>query len=370
MSEASAVQGQSEPILLQDISIVSEFKFSGLISDFNPDEEKRKDAEEEILNPSNNRLTIKPIDPRFNDIWSNHVQQRDAHWTVGMIDLSEDKHDYKKCDENLQHFIKSILAFFAGADSIVNENIDINLSKITIREAKVAYAFQEMMENVHGEVYANMLTEIIENPQERIDLINAFRTVRSIKLMIEWAQRWINSERRIAFSIAVFTIFEGLMFSSAFASIYWLKKYLGEDKMKGFIQSNNYIAKDEGMHTEFGFLMYSKIKHRLSQDEMNILMSEAVDISKIFTRDAIKVEMIGMNISLMDQYLEYVADRLMMSLNYDKIFGTKIPDQFQFMDSIGFLNKENFFEKRPTEYQKAYNTKNTAGYKFKLIDNY
>jgi ribonucleotide reductase beta subunit family protein with ferritin-like domain len=211
------------------------------------------------------------------------------------------------------------------------------------------------------------LSNIIEDEEEREKLTNAFKNVKSIKLMIEWAQKWINSGRRIAFSLVVFVIFEGLMFSSAFAAIYWLKRLLGDDKMKGLIQANNFIARDEGMHTNFGCVMYSYIKHRLSTEEMTILMTEAVEIAKTFTRDAIRVDMIGMNAQLMNEYVEYIADRLMICLEYKKIYNTPIPDQFQFMDSIGFLNKDNFFERRPTEYQKAYNSKNTADWEYKKL---
>jgi ribonucleotide reductase beta subunit family protein with ferritin-like domain len=222
------------------------------------------------------------------------------------------------------------------------------------------------MENVHGEVYADMLINIIEDSAERDDLINAFKTVKSIKMMNEWAQRWIDSDRRIGFSIVAFTIFEGIMFSGAFAAIYWLKKILGEDKMKGLTQSNNYIAKDEGMHTNFGCVMYDYVINRLTQEEISVMMIDAVDIAKEFTKDAIRVDLIGMNVKLMSEYLEYVADRLLVYLGYEKIYNTPNPDQFQFMDTIGFLNKDNFFERRSTEYQKAYNSKNKADWKFEI----
>jgi ribonucleotide reductase beta subunit family protein with ferritin-like domain len=215
-----------------------------------------------------------------------------------------------------------------------------------------------------------MLINIIEDPVEREALINAFKKVRSIKRMIKWAKKWIDCNRRIGFSIAVFTIFEGLMFSGAFAAIYWLKKIVGEDKMKGLTQSNNLIAKDEGMHTNFGCLIYDYVLHKLSNEDMEMLMREAVDIAKSFTQDAIRVDMIGMNAELMGQYLEYVADRLMVYMGHTKIYNRNMPDQFRFMDSIGFLNKDNFFERRPTEYQKAYNDKNKAAWTFKILDVY
>lgn len=348
---------------------VSSYK-SKLLEDYNIDDEKRKDNEEEILKDTHFRLAIKPIDPNYQIIWNLYKKQHEAHWTAEEIDFSDDRHDFQKLDGNIQHFIKRILAFFAGADSIVNMNIREKFSKITIKEAEVAYGFQQMMENIHGEVYADMLINIITDPKERDDLMNAFKNVNSIKKMIQWAQHWIESDRRIGFSIVVFSIFEGLMFSGAFAAIYWLKKILGEDKMKGLTQSNNLIAKDEGMHTNFGCVMYDYVIHRLTQEEINILIHESVVICKEFTNDAIRVDMIGMNVNLMHRYIEYVADRLVVYLGYDKIFNTPIPDSLQFMDLIGFLNKDNFFERRSTEYQKAYNDRNKANWDFKILKVY
>ena len=341
-----------------------------LMLKFNPDEEKKKDEEEDILKKKNKRLGIKPIDPTYQIIWELYKKQQAADWKPEAIDFSDDRHDFKKLDKNIHHFIKMVLAFFYGADTIVIINIKEKFSKITIKEAEVAYGYQQMMENVHGEVYADMLINIIEDSKECEDLTNAFETINSIKMMNEWAQKWIDSDRRIAFSIVAFTIFEGIMFSGAFVAIYWLKKILGEDKMKGLSQSNNYIAKDEGMHTNFGCIMYSYIKHKLTQEELSVMMIDAVDIAKKFTQDAIRVDLIGMNSKLMGAYLEYVADRLAVYLGHEKIFNTPNPDQFQFMDTIGFLNKDNFFERRSTEYQKAYNNKNRADWKFKRLDKY
>jgi ribonucleotide reductase beta subunit family protein with ferritin-like domain len=340
------------------------------LDNFDEEEEKRKDKEEELLNEKNYRLAIKPIDNKYKTLWDIYKKYVEAFWTPEMVDFNQDQYDFQKLDPNIQHFIKMVLAFFAGADSIVIENIDSNFTKITVREALVAYSFQESIENIHGEVYADMLINIITNSVERDELINAFKTVPSIKQMIGWGRKWISSKRRLAFSMVAFTIFEGLMFSGAFASIYWLKKILGEDKMKGLVQSNNYIAKDEGMHTTFGFEIYKHIVHKLSNDEMYSIINEAVEISKSFTIDAIKVELIGMNVKLMNKYIEYVADRILVGLGYEKLYNTTIPDQFQFMETIGFLNKDNFFERRSTDYQLAHNSDNKANWEFNTIDNY
>jgi ribonucleotide reductase beta subunit family protein with ferritin-like domain len=356
-------------------------KYSKLLMGYSKSEEHKKDMEEDIFDKANFRLTIIPIDEKYDILYKLYKKQFSAIWTPEEIDFSNDRHDFMnliktndpeklEMGKNIQHFIKMILAFFAGADTIVVINIQKKFSRITVKEANLAYTFQEMMENVHGEVYGLMLDNIISDPAEKTELINAFKSVETIKRMIGWAKKWIDSGRRVAFSIVVFTIFEGLMFSGAFAAIYWLKKILGEDKMKGLFQSNNLIAKDEGIHTNFGCVMYSFIKHRLTDEEFNTVMTEAVDISKSFTKDSIRADMIGMNVELMSKYQEYVADRLAVYMGYKKIYNTPNPDVFQYMDSIGFLNKDNFFERRPTEYQKSYNEKNRADWKFKVLNEY
>ncbi len=337
---------------------------------YDPEAEAQMDAVEPILCQSNTRLAIKPIDPKYKPLWDMYKKQCAAHWTAEEIDFSADKHDFAKLDPNIQHFVKMILAFFAGADTIVNINIKTQFSRITVKEADVAYGFQQMMENIHGEVYADMLLGIIDNDAEINELIQAYKNVPAIRRITEWAQKWITSKRRIGFSIVVFTIFEGLIFSSAFASIYWLKRIVGEDRMKGLVQSNNLIAKDEGMHTNFGCIVYSYLVNRLTSQEIECLIREAVELSKEFARDAIRVEMIGMNSELMGQYLEYIADRLLVCLGYEKIYNTLMPDQFQFMETIGFVNKDNFFERRPTEYQKSYNESHRADWKFRLLDEF
>jgi len=369
------IDNDDEPIEIDNLSSTdtstNEVEFlSKLLYDYDVEDEQKKDADEDILNDRYFRLALKPIDPNYQTIWDLYKKHVEAFWTADEIGFQDDKYDFLGLDPNVQHFIKRTLAFFAGADSIVNINIRKKFSKITIKEAEVAYGYQQMMENIHGEVYIDMLMNIITDPNERTSLINAFKNVPSIKKMIRWAQEWTDSGRRIAFSIVVFTVFEGLMFSGAFASIYWLKKHLGDDKMKGLVQSNNLIARDEGLHTNFGCLMYSYVIHKISSEEIYVLMDEAVDICKAFTEDAITVDLIGMNVGLMNRYIEYVADRILVCLGYDKKYNTSIPDAFQFMEYIGFLNKDNFFERRSTEYQKAYSERNTANWEFKILENY
>ena len=354
---------------------------SSLLDNYDPNAEQLLDAEEDILNPANYRLAIKPIDPKYEVLWKLHKKQADAYWTPEEIDFAGDAYDFANLTntndkekleygKNIQKFIKMVLAFFAGADSIVTVNIQKNFSKITIKEANVMHTFQAMMENVHGETYADMLINIVKDSKEREELINAFKNVRSIKLMIDWANRWLESERRIGFFIVAFAIFEVIFFSGAFASIYWLKKILGEDKMKGLIQSNNLIARDEGMHGNFSTILYSFVKNKLSQEELSIMVKEAVTIAKMFYQDALPVKLIGMNSQLMSEYVEYVADMLCGYLGYEKIYNTKIPETLKFMETIGFLNKDNFFERRTAEYQKSFNTKNKGDWQFNVKNDY
>ena len=344
---------------------------SVLLKNYDEKQEEEYDNDEDILDESNFKLCLKPITPGYEMLWDLYNKQVDSFWTAQEIDFIGDKKDYDNLSEDRQHFVKNILSFFAGSDSIVNINIDKQFSRIMIKEAEVTYKFQAMMENIHGETYADMLLNLLDDKDEIDYLINGFKEIESIKKLTEWAFSWIDSKRRIGFHIMAFTIFEGILFSGAFAAIYWLKKDLGQDKMKGFFQSNKLIAKDEGMHTNFGCMIYSFVKNKLSKEESEIMIKEGVDIAKEFMKDTIKIDMIGMTVELMDEYLEYIGDNLSCRLGYDKIYNTQIPESFKFMESIGFLNKDNFFERRPTEYQRAVTSNNTvSNYKFEISDVY
>lgn len=355
---------------IDNVSMDLDEKLSNLHVNFDVIEEAKKDSEEEILSDIKQRLTIKPIDPKYEVLFKLYKFQRDALWHPEEIDFAEDANDFEALPKDIQTFIEAILAFFAASDTIVNINIEENFSRITIMEAKICYAYQTFMENIHGEVYADQLLNIVRDEKKRNKLLNAFKNVKSIKKMIDWAKQWIECKRRIGFSIVAFAIMEGVFFSGAFAGIYWLKKILN-GKMKGFIQSNNLIAKDEGMHVNFGALMYDYVVHRLTKEEFETMLIEAVDIAKSFMDDALPVKLIGMNSEIMGEYVEYVSDRLAVILGYEKVFNTKLPDALGFMDSIGFLNKDNFFERRPTEYQKAINSDNNAtDYEFKILEDF
>jgi ribonucleotide reductase beta subunit family protein with ferritin-like domain len=276
-------------------------------------------------------------------------------WVAKEIDFSNDLKDFLLLSEPEQHFIKMILAFFAASDGIVNFNIrEQFFSLIKVAEAQVMLGFQYMMENIHGEVYSNMLNNIIQNESERIYLFNAIANIDSIRLMKEWAFRWIHMKNNLSYTIFAAGIIEGIFFSGAFASIFWLKMMRGRNKlfMEGLIKSNKLISRDEGLHTNADAALYQFVMP-ISQTEAYAMISEAIYLVDNFHKEGIQVEMIGMNIELMNQYIRYVADRLLNLFGYEKLYNTTNP--FQFMELIGLDTKGNFFETRPTEYQSAHN---------------
>jgi len=314
---------------------------------------------EPLLDPANERLTIFPI--KYHSVWEMYKLMLEAFWKAEEIDFSSDYDDFQSFDQDTQHCIKMILAFFASSDGIVNFNLRERFSKeIKITEAQVAYGFQMMMENIHGEVYSLMLQNIVKDPIERDKLFNSIKTVPCVKLMADWAFKWIESTENFAHRLIAFAAIEGIFFSGAFATIFWLKKYRssGKNIMNGLVESNRFISRDEGMHVMFACLLYSLIVKRVDKDVVNHIINDAVQISKLFNKDTIKCQMIGMNLELMNEYVEYIADTLLIMLGYEKLYNTDNP--FPFMESIGLLNKVNLHENRPTEYKTAHTSKNIA----------
>ena len=331
----------------------------------------KKTSNEEITNEDNFRFTIKPINEKYKIFWKLYKQQQDSYWRAEEIDYSNDRQDYETVlDDDERHFVKMILSFFAASDGIVNLNLrERFLSEIKITEAQISYGFQLMMETIHGEVYADMLTNIVRDDTERDTLLNGFKTVDSIKAMSEWAIKWIESDTAsLAKRIIAFAIVEGVFFSGAFAAIFWLKKRRSRGKyfMNGLMKSNRFIARDEGIHTNFGCVLYSFIKNKLPYSEIKEIFTEAIELSTKFTQDAIRCDLIGMNVELMDEYNKYVSDRLIVYLGYEKMYNAKNP--FNFMESIGFLNKDNFFEQIPDSYQSAHNENNTQNWQFNVLE--
>lgn len=316
--------------------------------------------QEPILSPEKNRYTIYPIE--YKTIWDLYQKQMACFWKPQEIDFSKDYDDFLTLNHDEQHFVKMILAFFAGSDGIVNFNIsDRFLKDVQIIEAKTAYIFQMMMESIHMETYALQLDNIVKDTNEKQHLLNAFKTVPSVKMMSDWAFKWIDSDKSFAHRVIAFAVIEGIFFSGAFASIFWLKKYKGSGRlfMQGLVKSNEFISRDEGLHTEFACEIYSLLKNKLKYEEVLEIVKEGVSIAYNFVNDSIPVKLLGMNNDTMNQYIEYVSDRLLIALGYTKYWNKENP--FPFMETIGMVQKTNFFESRPTEYQSAYSTTNKNG---------
>lgn len=303
---------------------------------------------EYLLKKENNRLTIHPI--LDEEIWNHHQKQEAAFWTAKEIDFSKDFDDFNKLNIKEQHFIKSILAFFAASDTIVNINLAERFTQeIQIREAIVAYQWQIMIENVHSETYSLQIDNIIRDKYEKNKLLNAIDNFDCIKKKALWAQNWTeNKTAEFSQRLIAFAIVEGVFFSGSFCSIFWLKK---KNIMPGLCDSNELISRDEGMHTDFACLLYSKIKNKLDYLIVKKMFEEAVDIETEFICESLPCELLGMNSKLMTQYIKFVADRLLVTLNYPKIWNAKNP--FDWMESISMEGVTNFFESRPTQYQKA-----------------
>lgn len=303
---------------------------------------------EPILRDNPGRFVIFPIE--HHDIWRFYKLSQSNFWTSEEIDLQQDLHDWShKLNDDERHFIKHVLAFFAASDGIVNENLAEHfLSEVQYTEAKFFYGFQIMMENIHSETYSLLIDTYIKDPKEKDFLFNAIDTLECVQKKANWALRWINKgnfqERLIAFAAV-----EGIFFSGSFCSIYWLKK---RGLMPGLSFSNELISRDEGMHCDFACLLYNNhLENKLAPEIVYSIIMDAVVIEKEFVSDALPVKLIGMNADLMCQYIEYVADRLLLSLGLNKVYNAENP--FQWMELISITGKTNFFEKRVGDYQKA-----------------
>jgi ribonucleotide reductase beta subunit family protein with ferritin-like domain len=316
--------------------------------------DKERELDEPLLNPSNAQLTMLPIEHQ--DIWDAYEDQLGNMWTAEEINFKDDKAHFKTLNKNEQHFLKMVLAFFAASDGIVNMNLGERfLLEVQFNEAKVAYSYQMMMENIHSLVYSRMLENIIENDEEREKLFNAVKTIPAVKDMADWAFKWIESSERFAFRVVAFAIVEGVFFSGAFGAIWWFKKYKGKGKafMPGLVASNDFIARDEGQHCSFACLLYNNyVKKKLSQVEMKAIMEDGVKIAKVFIIDSLPCKLIGMNAEKMCQYIEYTADQLLSNLNHSMIY--KVDNPYPFMKLIGGTTKTNFFEDRENAYRDAY----------------
>ncbi|HEX5026106.1 MAG TPA: ribonucleoside-diphosphate reductase small subunit [Agriterribacter sp.] len=301
---------------------------------------------EVLLKENKDRFVILPIN--YPKVWEMYKKHEASFWTAEEIDLGGDLQHWDNLNDGERHFISHVLAFFAASDGIVNENLAVNfMSEVQLPEARCFYGFQIMMENIHSETYALLIDTYIKDPVEKDRLFHAIETVPAVKKKAEWALRWIEhgnfAERLVAFAAV-----EGIFFSGSFCSIFWLKK---RGLMPGLTFSNELISRDEGLHCEFACQLYSMLGNKLSEDAVQGIIKDAVEIEKEFITEALPVALIGMNAKLMQQYIEFVADRWLSELGYGKVYNATNP--FDFMEMISLEGKTNFFEKRVGDYQKS-----------------
>ena len=311
-----------------------------------------KSQKEFLLTENENRYVMFPIIDE--DIWKMYKKQMDCFWRAEEIDLSKDIKHWATLNNDEQHFIKHILAFFAASDGIVLENLGQRfMNEVQIAEARAAYGFQIMMENIHSETYSLLIDTLVKEEREKTNLFEAINNYPCIKKKADWAIKWINDKRSsFATRLIAFAAVEGIFFSGSFCSIYWLKK---RGLMPGLTFSNELISRDEGMHTDFAVLLFSKLEKKPKKAKVIDLIKEAVVIEQEFITEALPCKLIGMNAKLMKQYIEFVADRLIVQLGYPKIYNSANP--FDFMEMISLEGKTNFFEKRVGDYSLSNNDK-------------
>ena len=306
------------------------------------------DAEEPLLMPNEDRFTLFPM--KYPRIWEYYKKAEASFWTAEEIDLTYDYRDWITLNENEQHFITHVLAFFAASAGIVLENLCVRFMKeIQVPEARAFYAFQQAIENIHSETYALLLETYVKDPIQKRNLFGAIHTIPTVKKKADWAMKWIESpSARFAERLVGFACVEGIFFSGSFCAIFWLKK---RGLMKGLTFSNELISRDEGLHCDFACELYSELKHKLSEAQLHEIVSNAVTIEKEFVCDALSCALVGMNADLMSDYVEFVADRLLVQLGASKYYNAQNP--FDWMETISLQGKANFFEHRVDQYQKA-----------------
>src|SRR6187551_928139 len=301
--------------------------------------------EEPLLRENKDRFVLFPI--RQHDIWKYYKQAEASFWTAEEIDLSQDLKDWANLNDGERHFITHVLAFFAASDGIVNENLAEHfVGEVQYTEAKFFYGFQIAIENIHSETYSLLIDTYVKDPKEKDKLFHAIETMPCVKKKADWALRWIN-EGSFAERLVAFAAVEGIFFSGSFCSIFWLKK---RGLMPGLSTSNEFISRDEGMHCDFACLLYGMLSNKLSNEHVLSIIKDAVVNEHEFVTDALPVSLIGMNAKLMCQYIEFCADRLLVSLGCPRHYNSENP--FDFMEMISLQGKTNFFEKRVSEYKK------------------
>ncbi len=297
------------------------------------------------------RYTLFPIQTSEEDLYKFYKKAVATFWTVEEIDFSKDKDDWEKLNESEQGFIKHVLAFFAGSDGIVQENLASRFQKeIQSPVARLFYGIQNAMEGIHSETYSLLIDQYVKDKEEQMTYFRAIDTIPCIQKKALWAQAWIGSADDYATRLVAFACVEGIFFSGSFCAIYWVKK---RGLLPGLTFSNELISRDESLHTEFAVALYHKLQKKLSESSIREIIKEAVEIETEFICEALPCALIGMNARDMKQYIEFVADRLAVQLGLSKIY--KVTNPFDFMELISLEGKTNFFEKKVSEYSKPMN---------------
>jgi len=316
-------------------------------------------SSEVLLMSDDNRFVMFPI--KHQDIWEMYKKQIDCFWRSEEIDLSKDLNDWVSLNDDEQYFLSMILAFFAGSDGIVLENLAVRfMNDVQISEARAFYGFQIAMENIHSETYSLLIETYIKNEDTKIRLFNAINHFPCIKKKSDWAQKWIKDNRSgFATRLIAFACVEGIFFSGAFCSIFWMKK---RGLMPGLTFSNELISRDEALHCEFAVLLYSKLTNKLKKSKIHEIIKEAVEIETEFICEALPCRLIGMNSKMMTQYIQFVADRLCLQLGIEKLYN--VSNSFDFMELISLESKTNFFERRIDAYALATKTGKCDAFNF------
>ena len=312
-----------------------------------------KNTTEPLLTPDDNRFVMFPI--KYQDVWEMYKKQVDCFWRAEEIDLTKDLKHWESLNDDEKHFISMVLAFFAASDGIVLENLAMRfMADVQNSEARAFYGFQIAMENIHSQTYSLLIETYIKDSENKAKLFNAIENYPCIKKKSDWAQKWIRDNRSgFAARLVAFACVEGIFFSGAFCSIFWLKK---RGLMPGLTFSNELISRDEALHCEFAILLYSKLINKMKKSRIHEIIREAVDIETEFICEALPCRLIGMNSQLMTQYIQFVADRLCLQLGYDKIYN--VTNSFEFMEMISLERKTNFFEHSVSDYALANKEKN------------
>jgi ribonucleoside-diphosphate reductase subunit M2 len=314
---------------------------------------------EPLLSPDDNRFVMFPI--KYNDVWEMYKKQVDCFWRAEEIDLTKDLSHWDNLNDDEKYFISMILAFFAASDGIVLENLAVRfMNDVQVAEVRAFYGFQIAMENIHSQTYSLLIETYIKDKEEKHRLFHAIENFPCIKKKSDWAQKWIRDNRSIfATRLIAFACVEGIFFSGAFCSIFWLKK---RGLMPGLTFSNELISRDEALHCEFAVLLYNKLENKLKKSRVHEIIKEAVAIETEFICDALPCRLIGMNSEMMTQYIQFMADRLCIQLGYDKIYNTNNP--FSWMELISLEGKTSFFERRVSEYSLANKSNSEEAFEF------